>query len=166
MKTIILTGMMGAGKTTAGRMLAQKLSCTFFDLDEYIEKNEQKSVSEIFETLGEPYFRNCEYETLKQIFKPENTIISLGGGAFENKKIQNMLLNKTNIIYLQTSPQSIIERIKNDQTRPLLKNNMTIEKISELINIREKNYKLATYTVITDNKNTDEIVSEIIECVY
>ena len=165
MKTIILTGMMGAGKTTAGKMLAQKLSCSFFDLDEYIEKNEQKSISEIFETLGEPYFRNCEYKTLKQIFKPKDTVISLGGGAFENKEIQSMLLNSTNIIYLQTSPQSIIERLKNNQTRPLLKNNMTIEKISELINIREKNYKLATYTVITDNKNTDEIVSEIIECV-
>lgn len=165
MKTIVLTGMMGAGKTTTGKKLADIFSCKFSDLDKIIEENEKMTIPEIFEKFGEEYFRKKELETLKKIFTPENMILSLGGGAFENKEIQNLLLNSSTVIYLETSPEVIFHRIKNDNTRPLLKDEMSVEKISQIINIRKKNYKLATHTVITDNKNTEEIVAEIVKCV-
>ena len=165
MRTIILTGMMGAGKSVVGNAIANKLSCKFFDLDEVIKSKENMSISDIFKNYGEKYFRDCEYKILEQIFKPENLVISLGGGAFENENIRDMVLNIADVIYLKTSPQVIYERIKNDTSRPLLKDNMSIDSIEELLNNREKNYKLATYTVITDNKSMEDVALEIIKCV-
>ena len=93
MKTIILTGMMGSGKSAVGSMIADKTECDFFDLDKVIESKENMSISDIFKNYGEKYFRDSEYRILKQIFKPENLVISLGGGAFENENIRDMLLN-------------------------------------------------------------------------
>ena len=166
MKTIVLTGMMGAGKTSAGKLLAEKLGCVFIDSDLTVEQTEQISISEIFEKFGEDYFREKEFQTIQKILAPEDMVIALGGGAFENENIRKILIQNAFVVYLETSPETIYKRIKNDTSRPLLKNNMTTEKISQIINKRKKNYKLATHTVITDNKSTEEIVSEIIKCVY
>lgn len=164
MKTIVLTGMMGAGKTSAGKILAQKLSCNYIDLDTKIEQNEKISISKIFEIYGEKYFRNKESETLKEIFKSEDLVISLGGGTFENKEIREFLLKNSTVIYLEASADTIYERIKNNNSRPLLKNKMNFETINQILNSRKENYKLATYTIITDNKTIEDITSEIIKC--
>lgn len=162
MKTIVLIGMMGSGKTTIGKLLGEKLTLRSIDIDVIIEQNEKRTVSEIFQNEGEKYFRNIERETIEKNFTNKDLIISLGGGAFEDQLTQELLLKNSTVIYLKTSPNVILERIKNNTNRPLLKNQMTVEKIQSIILQRQKNYELANITILTDNKNTDKIVEEIL----
>jgi shikimate kinase len=162
MKTITIIGMMGAGKTTVGKLLGQFLKFDFIDTDSEIEKQTGKSISEIFAKYGEEYFRTLEKNVIKTIFNSENKIISTGGGAFENKEIRDLLLENSTVVYLKTTPDVIFERIKNNSQRPLLKNNMNIETITEILNNRQKNYELAHHTIVTDNKNPNEIMEEIL----
>lgn len=162
MKTIVLIGMMGSGKTTIGKLLGEKLTLRSIDIDVIIEQNEKRTVPEIFQNEGEKYFRNIERETIKKNFTNKDLIISLGGGAFEDQLTQELLLKNSTVIYLKTSPNVILERIKNNTNRPLLKNQMTVEKIQSIILQRQKNYELANITILTDNKNTDKIVEEIL----
>lgn len=162
MKTIVLIGMMGSGKTTIGKLLGEKLTLRSIDIDVIIEQNEKRTVSEIFQNEGEKYFRNIERETIKKNFTNKDLIISLGGGAFEDQLTQELLLKNSTVIYLKTSPNVILERIKHNTNRPLLKNQMTVEKIQSIILQRQKNYELANITILTDNKNTDKIVEEIL----
>lgn len=162
MKTIVLIGMMGSGKTTIGKLLGEKLTLRSIDIDVIIEQNEKRTVSEIFQNEGEKYFRNIERETIKKNFTNKDLIISLGGGAFEDQLTQELLLKNSTVIYLKTSPNVILERIKNNTNRPLLKNQMTVEKIQSIILQRQKNYELANITILTDNKNIDKIVEEIL----
>ena len=162
MKTIVLIGMMGSGKTTIGKLLGEKLTLRSIDIDVIIEQNEKRTVSEIFQNEGEKYFRNIERETIKKNFTNKDLIISLGGGAFEDQLTQELLLKNSTVIYLKTSPNIILERIKNNTNRPLLRNQMTVEKIQSIILQRQKNYELANITILTDNKNTDKIVDEIL----
>ena len=102
-------------------------------IDSIIEQNEHCKISEIFETKGEEYFRKIEQRTIMNNFRQENTIISIGGGAFENEETREFLLKNSTVIYLKTSPSAIFERIKNDDTRPLLHGKMNIETITEII---------------------------------
>jgi shikimate kinase len=162
MKTIVLTGMMGSGKSTIGELLSKKLNLDFIDLDDSIIQKEQISISKIFQTKGENYFREIEKNTLQEKFSANNQVISLGGGTFENQETQEFLLKNAIVIFLETSPNIIFDRIKNDKTRPLLCGNMTITKISEIIELRKKNYNKAHFTISTDNKNLDKVVNEIL----
>ena len=158
---IVLIGMPGSGKTMVGELLAKKMNYNFVDVDSLIEKSQHLSINEIFASKGEAYFRKVEADIIKNI-EGDNKIISLGGGAFENKETRELLLSTCKVIYLTASAAVIYERIKSDKTRPLLNNNKSIETIQNMLNIREKNYKLAHYTVLTDNKSGDEIVNEIL----
>lgn len=151
MKTVVLTGMMGSGKTSAGKILAKISDCEFTDLDCCIEQQEKQSIPDIFENRGEEYFRKIEKESLKKIFKPGKHVISLGGGTFENPDTRDFLLKNSNVFYLQTSPEIIFERIKNSTSRPLLSKCMTIKKITEILEKRECNYKKAQNIIVTDN---------------
>ncbi len=162
MKTITIIGMMGSGKTTLGKLLGKKLGLESVDIDSAIEEQTGESISEIFSKYGEEHFRTLEKNTIKNIFNSENKIISTGGGAFENKEIRDLLLENSTVVYLKTTPDVIFERIKNNSQRPLLKNNMNIETITEILNNRQKNYELAHHTIVTDNKNPNEIMEEIL----
>ena len=164
MKTIVLTGMSGSGKSTVGKILSEKSKKKFIDIDEQIVLNEKKSINEIFAHNGENYFRELEIQTVKNVFEPEDLIISLGGGAFENERTRNFLLENSVVIYLKTSPETVLERLKNANDRPLLNNNMNFKRIEKLLNSRKNNYELAHFTVITDNKNVEEVASEILRC--
>ncbi len=154
--------MMGSGKTTVGKQLAESLAWNFIDLDEEIEKKENKKISQIFNDNGEQYFRKIEKETIKEFINNENTVISLGGGAFEDEETQNILKEKTIIVYLKASSKEIFERIKNEIHRPLLQKKFSIETIDFIKEKRKKNYEKAQYKISTDNKTPQEIVSEIL----
>ena len=164
MKTIVLTGMSGSGKSTVAKFLSEKFNLKVFDIDGLIVEKENKSINEIFEQHGEKYFRSLEAQIIQNIFQPENILISLGGGAFENEHTRNFLLQNSTVIYLKTSPESIFERIKTATDRPLLNNNMNLNNIENILNSRRKNYELAHFSIITDNKNIEQIGSEIIKC--
>ncbi len=155
--------MMGTGKSTVGKELAGKLKMQFIDIDSVIEKFEQMSIAQIFETKGEEYFRLIEHEEILAAYE-DNSVIALGGGAFEDKETRRFLVN-SKVIYLKTSPDIIYERIKNDKKRPLLKDQMTVEKITQIYNSRVENYEKADVTIITDNKTPKEITKEIMEVI-
>lgn len=161
MKTICLTGMMGSGKTTVAQLLSEYFRLQFIDIDSLIEKVEGMKISQIFEQKGEKYFRLIEKDIIKKVSKPENMVISLGGGAFEDADTRGFLLNFANVVYLKTAPEVIYERIKNDKSRPLLCDNMSVGKISEIIQKREKNYMKANKIIDTDGKKPEEIVMEL-----
>ena len=124
----------------------------------------EKKYLKFFSNKGEEYFRKIEKETIRNIFtpKPENLVISLGGGALENPETREFLLDNSTVIYLKTSPKIIYERIKNNTSRPLLCDNMSVEKITEILEKREANYQSATITITTDNKTPNQIAEEII----
>ncbi len=144
MKTITLIGMMGSGKSTIGKLLADKIKAGFVDVDYEIVQNTQMSISDIFSKYGEKYFRELEANTIKSVFQEEGLVISLGGGAFENVETRNYLMEFSNVIYLKTSSDVIFERI------------------NYIINEREKNYELAKFIISTDNKEPEQIVDEIL----
>jgi shikimate kinase len=162
MRTIVLTGMMGSGKSTVGKLLSENLGIQFVDLDVFIEQSENLSISEIFKQKGEKYFRQIEKDKILEIFNENNQVISLGGGAFEDDNIRKFLLKNSCVIYLKTSPQKIFERIKNDTTRPLLSGEMSISKINEILDVREKNYNSAEKIILTDEKEPNLVVDEIL----
>lgn len=167
MKSIILTGMSGAGKTTVANELAKIFSAEnikILDTDSLIVQSENKSIQEIFAQNGEKYFRELECRIIKNVFEKENLILSLGGGAFENEETRHFLLENAVVIYLETSAQNILKRLQNTNDRPLL-NDMKLETINTLLEKRKKNYELAHFTVLTDNKTVEQITKEILKCV-
>lgn len=163
MKKITLIGMMGSGKTTLGKILSEKTNVSAIDIDELIELNENSTITDIFKTQGEEYFRKIEAKTIKELINSTNPqILSLGGGAFENVQTRELLLNNSVVIYLETTPVEILNRIQKTNNRPLLKNNMTIEKINEIITKRKDNYNLAHHKILTDGKTPSKIAEEIL----
>ena len=169
-KLIYLTGFMGSGKTTIGNILAEKLDYDFIDLDILIEKNEGRTISDIFKESGEPYFRRLERENLHKVSDSESRIVSLGGGALMNEENQRFVKSKGVLIYLKVTPEEIYKRIKGCTDRPLLKKDDKtlfsedefINKISPLFEKREPGYMTAKFVIDTVGKNPEQIAEEII----
>ncbi|QKS70934.1 shikimate kinase [Paenalkalicoccus suaedae] len=118
MQTIVLIGFMGAGKTTIGKLLADKTGVHFTDLDQYIEKQAGKTIKDIFKDSGEAEFRRLESAALKDLLS-RGGIISTGGGVVENKKNVEEMLMHAFVIYLHADFETLYERIKQDTARPL-----------------------------------------------
>jgi shikimate kinase len=149
---IYLTGFMGAGKTTVGRMLAQKLNCDFYDLDQEIEREAGKQIPEIFHSGGESGFRSIESAKLRALL-PESAVIATGGGCF----IENCewMLNHGVVVYLKVPFEQLVRRIGADPTRPLWKNAAT------LFQQREPSYCKAHFTVDA-NASPEAVVQQIV----
>ena len=163
---IVLTGMMGAGKSTIGKALSKILKdYTFIDVDNVIVDIEGMTISEIFEKKSEEYFRIIEKEIIQELSQEEDLIIALGGGAYENKETREILEENCKVIYLKSTVDRLFNRIKDDKNRPLLQCENPKSKLKELLKLREPNYLKAEYIIETDNKNIDEITKEIIEMV-
>ena len=163
---LYLIGYMGAGKTTITKLLANKLHLPFYDTDKEIEKNQKRSVSEIFKKDGELHFRILETELLRHI--NQNSIIACGGGLpIHNNNNNNMeLINSKGIsIYLKASNNCLFNRLKNEkQTRPLITNKTDKELeiyIKNELQKRSPFYNLANHTILVDDKSTDEILREV-----
>lgn len=161
---ISLIGMMGSGKSTTAKALAELMpNLILLETDFEIEKLEKLTISQIFSQKGEEYFRQCETTLLKNLKTKTNLIISTGGGMFLKEINRNLLCQNSLTFYLSASPTTIFERIKNDTNRPLLNCENPQKKIAELINEREKYYKLAKIEIITDNKTPFQAAEEILE---
>ena len=159
---IVLVGLMGAGKTTIGKSLAEKLGYSYIDIDEEIVLLEKMSVNEIFELKSETYFREVETKVLQEFSGKENLVISTGGGAFEKEVNRELLLTSCKVVYLQADVDTLFERIKNDNSRPLLKCENPRGKLEELLAKREENYLKSHHKINTIGKSVDEIVNEIV----
>ncbi len=165
MKNIYLVGFMGTGKTTVGRLLAQQLKKKFVEMDEEIERQEKKSIVEIFSKKGEPYFRKLEKRLLKGLAKESNLVISCGGGLIcdeENLKI----LKKTGLVFhLYASAEAIYHRVKDQTHRPLLNVKEPLKVIKKLLAKRWPYYMQAHYSINTEKRRPQEIVQDIVDIV-
>jgi shikimate kinase len=155
---IFLIGFMGAGKTTVGKALAAKWDFQFVDLDECIEAQSGRTVPEIFSGFGEPYFRRLETESLQSIAQFKNTIVSIGGGAFESEENRNIIKAAGQSVWLDCSLDVAISRIQFDGTRPLARSK---EELRDLLVKRLPIYAQADFTVQVDEKTIDEVVEAI-----
>jgi shikimate kinase len=154
---------MGAGKTTITKLLANKLYLPFYDTDQEIEKNQKRSVSEIFKKDGELHFRMLETELLKNITL--NSIIACGGGLPIYNNNMGLINSKGISIYLKASNICLLNRLKNGkQSRPLIENK-TDEELAVFIKNELQNrspfYNLANHTILVDNKSVNEVLREV-----
>lgn len=156
---IILIGMMGSGKSTVGKILADSLKFDFVDLDEFIEKNEAMAISDIFAKQGEDYFRKLEFNAAKETIHLQDTVISTGGGIIKNEANIAALKKAGTVFYLSAPANILYRRIKGDSARPLLK---TEEEFAKILEERENAYKQADF-MIDATKSPEEIAQEIIE---
>ena len=170
-KIIFLTGFMGSGKSTIGPILANTVGWDFYDLDKIIEDKVGLKVTEIFEKFGEEYFRKIEKDTLHELILKGNIIVSLGGGTIANLDNLNLVKKTGKLIYLKTSPGIIYERLRFKRDRPVLNldgtinldKNQFVEKISKLMNTRNKYYNQADITIDTDNISIGLTVDKIVK---
>ncbi len=119
-KNLILCGFMGSGKSTIGKLLSEKLGARFIDTDTYIEQKEGMTISEMFEKYGEQYFRDREREVCEELSKLQKTVISTGGGTLLNDDNMRALKKNGVVFLLNVSSRTVLTRLKNDTTRPLL----------------------------------------------
>ena len=160
-KSLVLTGMMGAGKSTIGRLIAKRLRAKFIDVDKVIEKNQKKSIKRIFESNGEKYFRKIEEKITSQILKKKEVIIALGGGAFINNEIREKVLKSCISVWLKVDINKLALRYKNNR-RPLLNKKNSDTDVKKLYQLRKKIYSLANYKINCDNMSKTEIVEKIL----
>ena len=165
MKHIILMGFMGCGKSTIGYKLSYKLKKCLIDTDSLIEQKEGMPISQIFEKKGEAYFRDMEYACLKTLSNELDTrIISLGGGTPLREANQPLLKELGTIIYLKASPDTIYERTRHNNKRPLLQCENPRGRIEELLEQRNPIYeRLADVVVQVDDKEISEVVNYILK---
>ncbi len=160
---IVLIGFMGAGKSTISDYLSMMFDMKLVEMDQEISERQEMSIPDIFATYGEEYFRNLETELLKELQTGRNCIISCGGGVAMRE--QNVIEMKKNgrVVLLTASPETIYERVKDSNDRPLLKDNNNVEYIAELMEKRREKYEAAADIVIqTDNKTILQICEELI----
>jgi shikimate kinase len=162
-KPIILVGMMGAGKTAIGKMLATSLNRIFIDIDENIEKQYRMKIYDIFEQYGESKFREIEHEEIKKIDIKSNYIIATGGGAFTFERNYNILNHVGLTVWLNVSQKIIVNRLKKSiNNRPLLKNVEIDKYVSNLILKRNPLYSKAHLSVISKNESKIEMTNRIL----
>lgn len=161
-KNVILTGMMGSGKTSVGLELAKILECDFFDLDEIIEKKYGK-ITQIFKNKGENYFREIEASELKNFKNNRAFVLSTGGGAVLKEENLEILRSLGEVFYLSANAQTIYDRVKEQTQRPLLNTKDPKKTIEDILSSRLEKYEKSGEKIVTDNKNIEQIAREIYE---
>ncbi len=158
---IIITGFMGTGKTSVGRYLARLTGKKFIDTDREIERVTGLSAAQIFSRCGEEYFRREETKAIRRACSFSDCVIATGGGAV--LKEENFFLMKKNgiLIALYASPEEIKRRLKNDKTRPLLKDN-SVERIKLMLAEREPFYRRADIGIDTSGYSYKEVAQRIL----
>ena len=159
-KPVILIGMMGAGKSSIGKLLAKKIGLEFVDIDKLIEEKEDKDIVEIFTANGEKYFRDLEEKISIEKLKHYNQVIALGGGAYLNRHIRKQTLSKSTTFWLNWNSSTLIKRIKDNKKRPVILN-LKINEIKKLIDERSKIYISSDYKINCDKLDKFEIVKKI-----
>ena len=161
-KSLVLTGMMGVGKSTIGRLIAKRLKVKFIDVDKVIERNEEKSIKRIFEDNGEKYFRKLEERITFKILKKKKIVIALGGGAFMNNEIREKVLSSCTSVWLKVNLDILIKRYKKNNRRPLLNKKKLDTDVRKIYQLRKKIYSLANFKISCDNMSKTQIVERIL----
>jgi shikimate kinase len=158
MSLIFLVGFMGSGKTSIGSLLATYLEYNFVDLDNMIVKESKLTINEIFAQYGEIYFRSLETKLLQNIINYKNTVISLGGGTYIKEENRNIIKQYGISIWLQCDLQTILDRLANDNSRPLYSNPIQMQ---ELLDSRLIFYQQADFSINVTKLTIEEAVNQI-----
>ena len=164
MQNVFLVGLMGAGKTTIGRILARKLGKRFIDSDHEIEARTGASIPWIFEIEGEESFRRREAEVIRDLCSEDGVVLATGGGAVLNAGTRDILKSRGTVIYLRANVNSIMVRVSHDKNRPLLQTADPRRRIEELMAQREPLYReVAALVIDTGRPNVQSMVQTILE---
>ena len=162
-KNLVLTGMMGVGKTTIGKSLAKNLSYNFTDIDRVIENKEGTSINLIFKNKGEKYFRKLENKISLKELKNKKSVISLGGGAFIDNSIRRIVKDLTISFWLDVSVDELVKRLRKTKKRPLLFKKNLNETINKIYLERKKIYSEADHRIKCNYLSPEEIVDQIMK---
>jgi shikimate kinase len=163
-RSVVLVGMMGAGKSTIGRRLAVRLRLPFLDADVEIEAaHAGVTIPEIFATHGEPYFRDGEARVIARLLDGGPAVIATGGGAFMREETRNRIRDKAVSIWLKADVDIIMKRVKRRADRPLLQTEDPVATVSRLLEVREPVYRTADLTIASRDVPHDRIVDECID---
>ena len=163
-KQLYLIGMMGSGKSSTGKALSSILGWEFIDIDNEISNTHNLTINELF-SKGEELFREIECNELKKHSSKENAIIAVGGGAITYKDSYNLLSSKS-CIYLKTSKNILLDRLQDDNSRPLLNVENKEEVLDKIMHQREQKYQtLCNYEMLTDNTSIQENCNKIMEMI-
>lgn len=155
-KSIALIGMMGAGKTSLGRKLARGLGLKFQDSDAEIEKRSGLTISEVFSSYGEEYFRKAECSVINRLLGDSRIVLATGGGAFTYPKTQELLKERAISVWLKVEFETLWDRLKDNDQRPLLKTPDPRKSLRELYDAREPFYSQADITIDSTGLQTSE----------
>ena len=161
-ENIVFLGMMGSGKSSIGLLVAKKLKLNFIDIDNEIEKELGKKITDIFEENGEDFFRKIEEKITLKKLKLNSSVISLGGGAFTNTNIRKEVLKNHLSFWLNCNDKILLDRIRNSKKRPLAIN-LPDNEIVNLIQKRSNIYAKALFEIKCDNLSKNEVVNKIIK---
>jgi shikimate kinase len=165
-RSIVLVGMMGAGKSTVGRRLSARLGLPFLDADAEIEAAAGMSIPDIFETRGEPDFRDGEVRVIARLLDSGPAVLATGGGAFMRQETRDRIRDKAVSLWLKVDSDVIMRRLKRRSDRPLLKNADPEATVERLISEREPVYGQADLTVWSRDVPHEKIVEECVEALY
>jgi 3-dehydroquinate dehydratase type I len=155
---VVLVGFMGAGKTTVGHIVAERLGQPFVDSDVLIEQRQGREIREIFRTEGEPYFRQLEHETVAGLVRGPDAVIALGGGAVEDPRTR-AVLRHARVVYLRVGYDEAMARVKSDEFRPMLHRPGLDEVYQRRLPVYED---LSVLTVDTDDRRPDAVALEVL----
>jgi shikimate kinase len=162
-RSVVLVGMMGAGKSTIGRRLSVRLRLPFLDADTEIEAAASMSIPDIFETHGEPHFRDGEARVIARLLDSGPAVLATGGGAFMREETRNRIRDKAVSIWLKADADTIMKRVKRRADRPLLQTADPAGVVGRLIEEREPVYQRADITIWSRDVPHEKIVDECIE---
>ncbi len=161
---IVLIGFMGAGKSTVSEYLKDTYGMDVVEMDQVIAERVGMSIPDIFEIHGEEYFRNLETGLLKELQSRKNTVISCGGGAALRE--ENVVEMKKNgrVVFLTAAPETVYERVKGSDERPILNGNKNVNYIAKLMEKRRAKYEAAADVLVaTDGRDVQSICEEIMK---
>jgi shikimate kinase len=162
-RPIVLVGMMGVGKSTVGRKLAQLLDVPFADADEEIEEAAQMTVAEIFERFGEAYFRDGERRVIARLLEGGPSVLATGGGAFVQPDTRALILERGIAVWLDCDVATLLDRVSRRDTRPLLRGGDPKEIVARLKAERESAYAQAPIKVMSQPGPHGDTVSRILQ---
>ena len=161
-KNIFIIGSMGSGKTSIGKMLAQKNCLSFLDTDHEIIRSCGYSIPDIFKEFGEEHFRNLETEQLRKMKALENHVISTGGGIILKNDNRKLMKELGIIIFLDINISSQVDRVKNRKNRPLLNDQNLKDNLLSLKKTRDPIYKkISNYIIDVSGKERNQVINEI-----
>ncbi|HKU04463.1 MAG TPA: shikimate kinase [Bradyrhizobium sp.] len=165
-RCVVLIGMMGAGKSTIGRRMAARLRLPFLDADTEIEAAAGMSIPDIFESHGEPHFRDGEARVIARLLDNGPAVIATGGGAFMREETRGRIRDKAVSIWLKAEVDVIMKRVRRRSDRPLLQNADPEATVSRLLGEREPVYGTADITILSRDVPHDKIVDECIDALH